>query len=135
MTSKIWRNGTTSRSTSIASSLAMASSAPGSGPVEPPTPPERPQDEIRRLRAVVHGRVQGVNYRRDTEDTARALGLVGYVRNHWDRTVEVVAEGPAPLLEQLLVWLHEGPPLAHVTQVDLTWQVPTHDLDDFEVRW
>ncbi len=92
-------------------------------------------DEIRRLHAVVHGRVQGVHFRRDTEDAARALGLVGFVRNRWDRTVEVAAEGPASRLKALLAWLHEGPPLARVTHVDVTWQPPTHDLDDFEVRW
>lgn len=109
-------------------------SARDSSSVEAPAP-ETPPEELRRFRAVVHGRVQGVNYRRDTEDTACALGLVGYVRNQWDRTVEVVAEGPASRLEELLAWLHEGPPLARVTHIDVTWQMPTHDLDDFEVRW
>ncbi len=95
-----------------------------------PTPP----DPIRRLHAIVHGRVQGVNFRRQTEDLALGLGLTGFVRNQWDRTVELVAEGPTSRLEQLLAWLHVGPPLAHVTRVDVLWQLPVGNLHGFEVR-
>lgn len=101
----------------------------------PPTSPDLSDEEIQRVHAIVHGHVQGVNYRRDAQDTALSLGLVGYVRNLWDRTVEVVAEGPAPRLQELLSWLHVGPPHARVTRVQVTWQAPMHDLDDFEVRW
>jgi acylphosphatase len=91
--------------------------------------------EWQRLRAIVHGRVQGVGYRYETVIEAHSLGIVGYVRNRADRTVEVVAEGPTSLLSQFLAWLHRGPPQAHVTRVDVSWQTPLHDIDDFEVRW
>src|SRR5687767_612845 len=49
--------------------------------------------ELRRLHAVVSGRVQGVGYRATAQDEARALGLGGWVRNRADGTVEVDAEG------------------------------------------
>lgn len=98
-----------------------------------------PTSERKRLHATVHGRVQGVNFRHYTCERARQLGLVGYVRNRWDGTVEVVAEGPESALQALLAWLHRGPRLAHVTRVDAQW-FPLEGssgsgLDAFEVRY
>lgn len=93
------------------------------------------QSTVKRFHAVVHGRVQGVNFRRCTCDEAEALGVVGYVRNRWDRSVEVVAEGPEAALKRLLAWLHVGPSLAHVTKVDVQWQHPTGEFQEFEVRF
>jgi acylphosphatase len=77
------------------------------------------QDE--RLTAIVHGDVQGVGFRMFVWREAVRLGLRGYVRNLPDGTVEVVAEGPRPLLEQLLAALRRGPRAAEVTSVDVTW--------------
>jgi acylphosphatase len=88
-----------------------------------------------RLHAIVHGRVQGVSFRYFTQHRARELGLVGYVRNHWDGTVEVVAEGQRSDLERFLAFLQVGPRAAFVTQVDTRWLAPTRDLDRFEVRY
>ncbi|MCD6554143.1 MAG: acylphosphatase [Anaerolineae bacterium] len=88
-----------------------------------------------RLHAVVHGRVQGVNFRYYTALEARRLGVVGYVRNRWDGTVEVVAEGERSLVEQLLAFLHRGPRWARVERVDVQWQAPTGEFRRFEVRY
>jgi acylphosphatase len=46
-----------------------------------------------RLRAVVHGYVQGVGFRFFARREALMLGLRGYTRNLPDGSVEVVAEG------------------------------------------
>jgi acylphosphatase len=88
-----------------------------------------------RLQAIVHGRVQGVSFRYYTQRRARELDLVGYVRNRWDGTVEVVAEGQRVRLEELLAFLRVGPRAAFVTQVDARWLAPTAELDAFEVRY
>ncbi len=87
-----------------------------------------------RLQAIIHGRVQGVSFRYYTRRRAWELGLSGYVRNRWDGTVEVVAEGQRCKLEELLAFFRVGPPGAFVTQVDAQWPAPTNDLDHFEVR-
>ncbi len=88
-----------------------------------------------RLHATVHGRVQGVSFRYYTWHRAQELGLAGYVRNLWDGSVEVVAEGPRARLEELLAFLHVGPRSAHVTHVDTRWPLPTGEFSRFEVRY
>lgn len=88
-----------------------------------------------RLYASVHGRVQGVSFRYYTQRRARELGLAGYVRNMWDGSVEVVAEGARPVLEELLAFLQRGPRAAFVTQVDTRWSAATGEFDRFEVRY
>lgn len=74
-----------------------------------------------RLHAIIHGRVQGVNFRYHTQLTAQALNLTGWVANRPDGTVEVTAEGPRPALDQLLAFLHQGPSHAAVERVDAEW--------------
>ena len=77
---------------------------------------------MRRIRAIVSGRVQGVSFRASTATEARRLGIVGWVKNRPDGTVELEAEGPDDMVTALLAWCHEGPPAArvgHVTVVEL----------------
>jgi acylphosphatase len=88
-----------------------------------------------RLHAIVQGRVQGVSFRYYTVNRARELGVTGYVRNRWDETVEVVAEGQRAALEELLAYLREGPRAAFVTGVSVEWLPPTDDFQRFEVRY
>ena len=94
------------------------------------------QDEHhQRLHAIVHGRVQGVNFRSTSVREASALGLSGWVRNLRNGTVEVVAEGPRPQLARLLQFLRVGPSAANVTGVDVAWEEPTGEFDQFRVRF
>ena len=88
-----------------------------------------------RLQAVVTGLVQGVNFRNYTRGEAARLGLGGWVRNQRDGSVEVLAEGPRPALEQLLAWLHHGPPAAQVDSVKAEWRLATGEFRRFDVRW
>jgi len=86
------------------------------------------------LRAVVRGMVQAVGYRQFVLIRARSLGLFGYVRNGDDgRSVEVVAEGPAAALEELLEHLRRGPFLARVDNVEVSWSEEAGRYDSFSV--
>lgn len=89
----------------------------------------------KRFHAVIHGTVQGVGFRYSARQQAAALGLGGWVRNLWDGTVEVEAEGPADTLDRFLAWLRGGPAGAHVQRVQVHWRVPQNDDDPFEVRY
>ncbi len=86
-------------------------------------------DRVRR-HFVAHGRVQGVFYRRFVMTTARGLGLVGWVRNLPDGTVEGVAEGPPEALDELAIALREGPQRADVTALDVTTLDSSSDGSD-----
>jgi len=72
---------------------------------------------MRRVRAIVTGRVQGVSYRASTVDEALRLGLVGWVKNRADGAVELEAEGPDDHIAALLAWCEQGPPAARVALV------------------
>ena len=67
----------------------------------------------------VHGRVQGVWFRDSTRREAARLGLAGHAINLADGNVEVLATGPVEALDELEQWLHVGPPVAQVAQVDV----------------
>ncbi len=86
-----------------------------------------------RLDVTVHGRVQGVFYRKNTQRIARGLALSGTVENRFDGTVRVTAEGERGALESLLQWLRHGPEGAQVDRVDVTWSQPQGEEKGFTI--
>jgi acylphosphatase len=88
---------------------------------------------MERLHAVVRGNVQGVGFRYFIQWKARQLGLRGWVRNNDDGTVELVAEGPRPELEQLMMAAEEGPRTARVQRVEVQWSSATGGLEPFDL--
>jgi acylphosphatase len=68
----------------------------------------------------IHGRVQGVFYRAWASETARALGLTGWVRNRRDGTVELAAWGEEAALDALYRSCLAGPPAARVERIEVT---------------
>ncbi|MBA3396055.1 MAG: acylphosphatase [Deltaproteobacteria bacterium] len=80
---------------------------------------------MRRVRAIVSGRVQGVSYRAATADEAQRLGVTGWVRNRRDGAVELEAEGDSEQIAALLAWCETGPPTARVTSVAVDELAPT----------
>lgn len=71
-------------------------------------------------RALIEGKVQGVWYRGSTQQEARKLGITGWAKNLPDGRVEVLMCGEEKALDKLEAWLHEGPPMARVTDVSVT---------------
>jgi acylphosphatase len=59
----------------------------------------------------------------------------GYTRNTESEDVEVVAQGPRPALEHLLLLLQQGPSAAAVDEVQTAWQKPTEHFRGFTIRW
>jgi acylphosphatase len=87
---------------------------------------------MERLHAQVYGEVQGVGFRRFVVDEAQRIGVVGWVRNRWDDSVEVMAEGERAALGQLLEVLRRGPRQAEVETVTEDWLPAT---DEFKQFW
>jgi acylphosphatase len=90
--------------------------------------------ETTRLHAEVYGDVQGVGFRAFVYRRALALGLTGWVRNRFDGSVELTAEGGRAALEALLAEVNRGPSSAVVERVDSDWQPATGEFRFFGVR-
>ena len=86
-----------------------------------------------RAHLIVEGRVQGVWFRDSTRQEAIRLGLTGWVKNRFDGTVEVVAEGPREKVETLVSWCHHGPPAARVTGVREFKEDFTGEFESFRI--
>ena len=67
---------------------------------------------------IVHGFVQGVGFRFFAYKNAIANNLSGYVKNNFDGTVKIIAEGEENDLSEFLRIIEKGPSRAHVDRVD-----------------
>jgi acylphosphatase len=65
---------------------------------------------------------------------ARILGLTGWVRNLWDGHVEVLLDGDEDAVKQMIEWCRQGPPSAVVENVEVAWEEPTAEYNNFRVR-
>ena len=90
---------------------------------------------MRRIRAIISGRVQGVSYRAATCTEARRLGVVGWVRNRSDGSVELEAQGADDMVASLLQWCHQGPPAALVARVQVEDIAQTTTDHEFSIAY
>jgi acylphosphatase len=89
---------------------------------------------VARAHVWISGQVQGVFFRHETRQRARAEGLSGWVRNLPDGRVEAVFEGPRESVEEMVRWCHKGPGGADVGAVEVRREDP-EGLDGFDVRF
>jgi len=85
-------------------------------------------------RFLVRGRVQGVGFRWFVEREAHILGVVGWVRNNADSSVEVLAMGSREQLAALGSRLRDGPRAARVDDVEETETKPLAGLTTFRIE-
>lgn len=81
----------------------------------------------RQVRLTISGNVQGVWYRAWAMESARELGLDGWVRNRRDGSVEIALRGPSEKVATMIDRCHSGPPRAEVTDVHVA-----EDSEDLE---
>ena len=86
-----------------------------------------------RTRILITGMVQGVGYRFSTLAQAEQLGVKGWIRNLPDGRVEAVFEGAQDVVEQLMLWCHNGPIGAVVQDVAVEYETP-EGLQGFVIR-
>ena len=65
----------------------------------------------------ITGKVQGVFFRKYTEQKANELGIKGVVKNLDDGSVYIEAESDEKVLHQFIEWCYEGSPYSKVEQV------------------
>ena len=73
---------------------------------------------------MVSGRVQGVFFRATCAREARALQVVGWIRNLSGGRVEALFEGSDEAVEAMVDWCRHGPDLARVDDVIVTSELP-----------
>ncbi|MBM3422911.1 MAG: acylphosphatase [Chlorobi bacterium] len=90
---------------------------------------------MKRARIVVSGLVQGVGFRMFVERTAGKLGISGWVRNLPDGTVEIEAQGPETLVEELARQAAKGPSRSVVRGIKKEELTPEKNTEGFSVRF
>jgi acylphosphatase len=90
-------------------------------------------EEVIRAHVLVEGNVQGVGFRAFTQYQANLMNLHGWVRNRAGGGVELEVEGPKLTIEGFLQVMHQGPPLAKVTQVTVDWKEPNRQTEGFKI--
>lgn len=88
---------------------------------------------MQRVYLVISGDVQGVGFRAWVRETAKRLGLTGWVKNREDGAVELVAEGVQKNVEELTNECHHGPEVAWITKVDVVWEDATNEYIGFDI--
>jgi acylphosphatase len=83
----------------------------------------------------VQGLVQGVGYRAFILDTARSLGLTGWVRNLLDGSVEAVLEGEEDQVQNAINACRTGPPRARVEQIGIGITPCRDEFSSFDIRY
>ena len=89
----------------------------------------------KQVKIKVYGRVQMVMFRDTARRQAQKLGLVGWVKNEPDDTVQIVAEGGEKKLKELVKWCYNGPVLASVDKIDVEWEKASGKFNKFEIKY
>lgn len=87
-----------------------------------------------RVTVTVEGRVQGVNFRYHTRQTAQRLNVLGWIENAPDGSVHGCFEGEETDVNALVDWCRTGPPAAKVAGVRTERENYTGEFFDFHVR-
>jgi acylphosphatase len=88
----------------------------------------------RKMHVFVKGTVQGVYYRYNALKKAEEYHLTGWVRNRADGNVEMVCEGTEEDINNMVRWCKQGPPGAHVREVETDWKLYSGEFNVFEIR-
>ena len=90
---------------------------------------------MKKVRAIVSGKVQGVGFRMSTRSQAQQLGVCGTVRNLNNGNVEIVAAGKAEAVDALIDWARSGPSSAVVDDVQTeVMDYKDAEFNSFEIR-
>lgn len=76
----------------------------------------------KRVKVIIHGRVQGVFFRQSTFEVASTLLISGYVKNLPNGSVEALFEGDSSNVDKILQWCHKGPSYAIVKDVEIQYE-------------
>lgn len=86
------------------------------------------------IKIKVFGKVQGVWFRKYTQEKALELKLIGYVINKNDGTVYIEIIDNSPKVNIFLDWLeNEGSPLSNVTKIEFVTSKKKFNFNTFKI--
>jgi acylphosphatase len=88
---------------------------------------------MKTVHIIVSGCVQGVCFRAFTEKQAIKLGILGFVKNCDNGTVEIVACAEKEALENFINCCHKGPLMAKVKNLIINDYGPSKSFTQFDI--
>jgi acylphosphatase len=82
----------------------------------------------------VKGKVQGVFFRKSTQEKAYELQISGYVQNERDGSVYIEAEGEKERIDEFVEWCKKGSKNAEVTEIKIR-KGNFQNYEDFEIAY
>ena len=86
------------------------------------------------VRILIEGRLQGMNFRLQTQSQANQLNLAGFVRTLSDGRIEIEARGTQENVELLLQWCQQEPHSSSIKSILFRYDEPNKSYTDFSVR-
>lgn len=97
---------------------------------------------LKQVHLYIKGDVTGVGFRAWTKIQTKIIGVTGWIRNvnnHPDiygvgGGVEAQVQGEKEKVDQIIELIKKGPPVSHVSEIEIFWQEPKEIFDIFEIR-
>ena len=89
----------------------------------------------KRVHVFIEGKVQGVFFRAETQNTANSYNVKGWVKNLYDGRVEALFEGKEEDVERVVLWCHQGPTYSSVTKVEVKEEPFTGEFASFSITY
>ena len=90
--------------------------------------------KMQRVHILITGQVQGVFFRQNMQEAARAFKVNGWVRNNSQGGVEALLEARQDKIEQMIKWCEKGPILAQVDSLNIKKQDYIGEFDSFQIK-
>lgn len=81
----------------------------------------------------VYGKVQGVFFRKFTQQIAHSLDIKGFVKNNTDGSVYIEASGEDEQVQKLIDWCAKGPAASRVDKTEVN-NISPGKYSGFEIR-
>jgi acylphosphatase len=90
---------------------------------------------MKRALLIAKGKVQKVGYRDFVQDSARELGITGYVENLEDGNVQVVCEGKEELINEFIKGIKVKKDFIDVVETSVEYEESTGEFKLFKIKY
>jgi len=87
-----------------------------------------------RMRVLIEGQLQGVNFRLHTQEQADRLDISGFVRVLSDGRIEIDMQGTDDNVNQMLAWCQEEPHSSLIRTIMYRYDDPIERRSGFTIR-